>query len=523
MSFLQMPPRQKKKSVAQKQPPAAQVPDTPFHDPKNFERFKFFSERQIFKPYVLSLDVADHFDIWEEVEDMVALPEWRYLLMEFNEETHSSVLVEVMTTMKLTKFDGLTSSVCVQFHIGHTMFRFSPDNLSDLMGFGPVQQLTEEEKYDRVVNVPNIQQFWEELTDGTTNFRSSHSRSSEFRKREHIFMQYLLGHSITGRFDATSSVNHADLFCLYGMVKRVRHRAPHMGVVIWNLMKNQYYLRGVALYLGPYLTRILRATHRVVLAEPRAPGMEPLTAEAVARMRDKIVPNRARTADMADVTDARREEAAYEANSDAVDPAHVEAGEGSSSTGFQQQVLAQLAAMHMRFDHIDNRLDEMAAANAQSRIEAQAYYEWMRGHYPPQGARHSHLMIPPLWDDVYVVQYKNLVTDDFSAPLTENVPRAEIRPQPQQVQSTFFDLYQEVDAFDNDGWWVGQITGKIGNRYYVYFENTGEEIFITKIVSESILIGFITPQAHFPDAFSATENYLQVSPVAGASAPDQCH
>nr|GMC66652.1 replication protein A 70 kDa DNA-binding subunit B-like [Ipomoea batatas] len=53
-------------------------------------------------------------------------------------------------------------------------------------------------------------------------------------------------------------------------------------------------------------------------------------------------------------------------------------------------------------------------------------------------------------DVVYVVEYKNLVTDDFSAPLTESVPVAQIRPQPVQVQSTFFDMYQVVDAFDND-------------------------------------------------------------------------
>nr|GMC52991.1 DUF724 domain-containing protein 3 [Ipomoea batatas] len=78
--------------------------------------------------------------------------------------------------------------------------------------------------------------------------------------------------------------------------------------------------------------------------------------------------------------------------------------------------------------------------------------------------------------NVYIVQYKNLMTDDFSAPLTENVPLAQILPQPPQVQSTFFNMYQVVDAFDNDGWWVGQITGEYRNRYYVYFENFGEEI-----------------------------------------------
>nr|GMC77770.1 hypothetical protein Iba_chr03fCG1670 [Ipomoea batatas] len=278
-----MPPRQRKKSVAQKVAPAEQPPTTPLHDPKNFDRFQFFSQRRVFQLYVLSLDVADEFGIREEVEAMVSLPEWRYLLMDFAEDTYKSVLVEVMTTMKLPKFDGPTSS------------------------------------------------------------------------------------PFCGRFDATNSVNHADLFCVYGTVKHVK---LHMGVVIWNLFMNQYYPRGAVLYLGPYLTLILRATQRIVLVEPKEAGM----------MQDKIEPKRARTSGM---VDERMEEEAYEADPDTAAPVHAKAGGSSSSFDFQQQVLAQLAAMNMRFDHIDNRLDEMEAANAQSRAEAHAYYEWMRGHYLP--------------------------------------------------------------------------------------------------------------------------------------------
>nr|GME10209.1 hypothetical protein Iba_scaffold9715CG0010 [Ipomoea batatas] len=113
--------------------------------------------------------------------------------------------------------------------------------------------------------------------------------------------------------------------------------------------------------------------------------MQPLTAAAVGRMGEKIAPKRPRTDDMTNVADARREEEAYEANPDVAGPAYVEAGGSSYSDDFQQQVLAQLAAMNMRFDRIDDRLDEMAAENAMSRAEAQAYYEWMRGHYPPPG------------------------------------------------------------------------------------------------------------------------------------------
>nr|GMC75317.1 hypothetical protein Iba_chr03dCG3790 [Ipomoea batatas] len=296
-----MPPRQRKKSVAQKPARAEQPAPTPLYDPNNFERYKFFSEMRIFQPYILSLDVAEHFGIRDEVEEMVSLPEW-----------------------------------------------------NDLMSFGPVQQLTEEERDNRVANVPNTQEFWEEITDGTSEFRSSHNRSTSFIKREHKFMQYLLSHSVCGQFDATSFVNHADLFCLYGMVKRLQ---LHVGV-------------------------IFRATQQIILVEPKAPGMQLFTAEAVERMREKIGAKKARTAD---ATDERMEEEAYDAHLDAAGLVHAGASQGSSSGDFQQQVLAQLAAMNMKVDKIYNRMDDMEAANAQSRDEARAYYEWMKWALPTSG------------------------------------------------------------------------------------------------------------------------------------------
>nr|GMC97845.1 hypothetical protein Iba_chr05dCG10900 [Ipomoea batatas] len=231
-----MLPRPRKKSIAQKPAPAAQPKTTPLHDLKNFERYKFFSKRRIFQPYILSL------------VDSLAAP-----------------------------------------------------------------QLTEEERDNRVTNVGNTQAF-----GGTHGC-----------------------HSGCGWYDVTSSVNHSDMLCLYGMVKRI------------------------------------------ILVEPKSPGMQPLAAVAVERMRDKIRAKRARTAA---TTDVRMEEEAYDAHPDAAGPAHVGAGKGSSSRDFHQQVLAQLAVMNMKVDHIYTRMDAIEAANAQSREEAHAYYEWMRGHYPPPGS-----------------------------------------------------------------------------------------------------------------------------------------
>lgn len=31
-----------------------------------------------------------------------------------------------------------------------------------------------------------------------------------------------------------------------------------------------------------------------------------------------------------------------------------------------------------------------------------------------------------------------------------------------------------MDAFDNDGWWVGGIAGRTGEKYYVYFKSSGD-------------------------------------------------
>ncbi|MCD7450716.1 hypothetical protein HAX54_008170 [Datura stramonium] len=82
----------------------------------------------------------------------------------------------------------------------------------------------------------------------------------------------------------------------------------------------------------------------------------------------------------------------------------------------------------------------------------------------------------------YRVKYKTLLTDDKSAPLEEIVTVSEVRPVPPDhqhettVQGNGFHLYHMVDVFDNDGWWFGLITGKIGHKYSVYFPTTGDEI-----------------------------------------------
>lgn len=76
----------------------------------------------------------------------------------------------------------------------------------------------------------------------------------------------------------------------------------------------------------------------------------------------------------------------------------------------------------------------------------------------------------------YKVQYRNLMNEDESMPLIENVYPGELRPLPPQIHTSVFSPYQIVDAFQNDGWWVGEIRARRGSIYYVYFNSTNEEI-----------------------------------------------
>ncbi|XP_015870619.3 protein AGENET DOMAIN (AGD)-CONTAINING P1 [Ziziphus jujuba] len=86
-------------------------------------------------------------------------------------------------------------------------------------------------------------------------------------------------------------------------------------------------------------------------------------------------------------------------------------------------------------------------------------------------------VVCPLENNTYVVRYKDHLVNDESGPLIEKVLKDEVRPVPPEIiMITDLAYLDEVDAFDNDSWWVGKITGKHGSNYYVYFETTGDEI-----------------------------------------------
>ncbi|KAL4620580.1 hypothetical protein ACB092_06G165500 [Castanea dentata] len=92
------------------------------------------------------------------------------------------------------------------------------------------------------------------------------------------------------------------------------------------------------------------------------------------------------------------------------------------------------------------------------------------------GSYHAATVINNYGNQSYAVRYKNLVSeDDESQPLIEIVSEDEVRPMPHTVSATEFSLY--VDAYDNDGSWIGTISGKQDcDHYYVFFDTYGVEI-----------------------------------------------
>lgn len=98
------------------------------------------------------------------------------------------------------------------------------------------------------------------------------------------------------------------------------------------------------------------------------------------------------------------------------------------------------------------------------------------------GSYYNATIVSSFGTNHYEVMYKTLLTNDESAPLEEIVNISEVRPVPldHQNEATLvkndFHLYDMVDVFANDGWWFGVISGKIGQKYYVYFPTTGENI-----------------------------------------------
>jgi len=94
-----------------------------------------------------------------------------------------------------------------------------------------------------------------------------------------------------------------------------------------------------------------------------------------------------------------------------------------------------------------------------------------------RGAWFEATVVKPV-NSKFLVEYATLKDDDNTKPLKETVEARHIRPCPPDIPVTDgFKLLDEVDAFCNDGWWVGVVSKVLGeNRCMVYFRPWKEEM-----------------------------------------------
>lgn len=96
-----------------------------------------------------------------------------------------------------------------------------------------------------------------------------------------------------------------------------------------------------------------------------------------------------------------------------------------------------------------------------------------------QGSWFTAEIVCALGSNEFMVEYQTLKTDDESAPLREGAVASYIRPCPPEIERIdCYKVLEEVDAWYNDGWWIGLVSKVLDDRKYgVYFWTTNEEIF----------------------------------------------
>lgn len=95
-----------------------------------------------------------------------------------------------------------------------------------------------------------------------------------------------------------------------------------------------------------------------------------------------------------------------------------------------------------------------------------------------QGAWYTAIVVDSMQNGKYLVEYLTLKTDDLTEQLKEEADASDIRPYPPDINHPHcFALHERVDAWYNDGWWVGQVSSVLrGFKYRVYFWLTKEEL-----------------------------------------------
>lgn len=81
----------------------------------------------------------------------------------------------------------------------------------------------------------------------------------------------------------------------------------------------------------------------------------------------------------------------------------------------------------------------------------------------------------------FLVEYTHLYADEGGKePLRESLHVGQLRPAAPREKEREFKFGEEVDAYYNEGWWEGTITGVKDGRFAVYFRSSKEQIEFCK-------------------------------------------
>nr|GME20963.1 hypothetical protein GOBAR_AA16815 [Ipomoea batatas] len=275
-----------------------------------------------------------------------------------------------MTTLQVPKTIDLMSTKCISFTVGSTVFQFSPDDLSRYLEIDAMQGLSEEELEGRETDVPNMLEFWTELSGSNTIYDASSSKSSLFSKPLKL-IQHTLSRSICGRQYSTGVAQTLDMLCLYGMVKKVN---IHLGWVLAFLFQKQSYPKVKTLFVGPYLTRILRNAHNSIIPEIPYKHLQENKTEI---NRDILLSIFKDMREILGPVGNTRKRARRGAAAQAQERAEVEEEneEGQENEEIHEEEMRAMPEVGGGSSSTVGRLE--------TRNEAHAYQTWLRGQFPP--------------------------------------------------------------------------------------------------------------------------------------------
>nr|GMC71845.1 hypothetical protein Iba_chr03bCG6330 [Ipomoea batatas] len=134
------------KSIGKK--PAPKVPQVRgsgtlwFNTVEHRECYQVYMQKSVVPPHVIKLDTLEEFGIREEVKALFGEKEWKYLLVDFEDEIYPDLVLEVMTTLQIPKTIDLMSTKCICFTVGSIAFQFSLDDLSRYLEIDAMQGLS---------------------------------------------------------------------------------------------------------------------------------------------------------------------------------------------------------------------------------------------------------------------------------------------------------------------------------------------------------------------------------------------